>query len=409
MDVENSEEIRSKEGSTSKRKRTRSESMQQSPLDSPEKWRSPRSCISEAQNGDVEKESDNKVAPQRKSPRKRLLDHFPQKSKWNPRDSAHMNAVKEALHVSTAPSAILCREEEQKKIFEFCKECIEHEKAGSLYVCGCPGTGKTLSMEKVKENLVGWANKVGFQVPDVLTINCTSLASSAEIFNKILERHGPQNRSNGSRLPLQHLQNLFSKRKQSFSGKMMLIIVDEMDYLITKDRAVLRDLFMLTEFPFSRFILIGIANAIDLAERFLPKLQSPNCKPMVVTFRAYSKDQILKILQQRLMEALAYDAFGPHTLELCARRVAAESGDMRKALSVCRSAIEILEAELRNPKANINVFSAEKLSSAQAKDPASEFHSQKVRSDHMYIAWSKTFKSAVVDTIQSLPQHQQHR
>lgn len=36
-----------------------------------------------------------------------------------------------------------------------------------------------------------------------------------------------------------------------------LIIADELDYLITKDRAVLHDLFMLTTLPFSRCILIG--------------------------------------------------------------------------------------------------------------------------------------------------------
>lgn len=37
-----------------------------------------------------------------------------------------------------------------------------------------------------------------------------------------------------------------------------LIIADELDYLITKDRVVLHDLFMLTTLPFSRCILIGI-------------------------------------------------------------------------------------------------------------------------------------------------------
>lgn len=37
-----------------------------------------------------------------------------------------------------------------------------------------------------------------------------------------------------------------------------LVIVDELDYMITKDRAVLHDLFMLTTLPFSKFILIGM-------------------------------------------------------------------------------------------------------------------------------------------------------
>ncbi|GMY36250.1 cell division control protein 6 homolog B-like [Fagus crenata] len=82
-------------------------------------------------------------------------------------------------------------------------------------------------------------------------------------------------------------------------------------------------------------ILIGIANAIDPADCFLPRLQSLNCKPMVVTFRAYSKDQILKMLHERLME-LPYTVFQPQALELYARKVAAASGDMRKALCVCR-------------------------------------------------------------------------
>ena len=37
-----------------------------------------------------------------------------------------------------------------------------------------------------------------------------------------------------------------------------LVIADELDYLITKDRVVLHDLFMLTTLPSSRIILIGM-------------------------------------------------------------------------------------------------------------------------------------------------------
>lgn len=149
---------------------------------------------------------------------------------------------------------------------------------------------------------------------------------------------------------------------------------------------------MLTTLPFSRCILIGVANAIDLADRFLPKLKSLNCKPLVVTFPAYSMQQILRILQERLVE-LPYVAFQPKALELCARKVSAASGDMRKALSVCRSALEILETEV---KGSID---------HEPQTPVTE--DQVVKMDHMLAALAKTFKSPVVDTIQSLPQHQQ--
>ncbi|GKU93486.1 hypothetical protein SLEP1_g7078 [Rubroshorea leprosula] len=61
-----------------------------------------------------------------------------------------MSAVKEVLRVSTAPPTVVCPENEQKRILEFCMGCLEQEKAGSLYICGCPGTRKRPSMEKVK-------------------------------------------------------------------------------------------------------------------------------------------------------------------------------------------------------------------------------------------------------------------
>jgi Cdc6-like AAA superfamily ATPase len=78
-------------------------------------------------------------------------------------DPAQMRAVKEALHVATVPSCgLVCRDDEQNRVLEFCKACVEQEKSGSLYICGCPGTGKTLSINKIKESLVRWADEVGY-------------------------------------------------------------------------------------------------------------------------------------------------------------------------------------------------------------------------------------------------------
>jgi cell division control protein 6 len=72
-----------------------------------------------------------------------------------------MQVVKEALHVATVPSCgLVCRDDEQSRVLEFCKGCVEQERSGSLYVCGCPGTGKTLSINKVKESVARWADEV---------------------------------------------------------------------------------------------------------------------------------------------------------------------------------------------------------------------------------------------------------
>ncbi|KVH98096.1 CDC6, C-terminal domain-containing protein, partial [Cynara cardunculus var. scolymus] len=421
----------------------------------------------------------NNVTKMTKSPKKKLLDSFLDKPIWNPTDLEQLSAVKEALHVSTSPSMIVCREDEQKRIAEFCKQCLEQEKAGSLYICGCPGTGKSLSMENVKGSLAVWAKETGGQLPEILTISCPSLSSTSEIFNKVkiyYDNDVDKHRIICSQYNAQKLVPLADTWKESTTKETQwsfytlkaasaivfqkaavtwhendlepqrliivklltrvvsrLVIADELDYLITKDRVVLHDLFMLTTLPFSKVILIGmmchivfelnsfcicykflilhvsltgIANAIDLADRFLPKLQSLNCecKPMVVSFRAYSMEQIIIILKQRLM-ALPYAVFQPQALELNARqfdvllgykahtvliwqKVAAASGDMRKALGICRGAIEMLETELRESACTSNL-------------------SAMVRVDHMAIALSRAYKSPIVDTIQSLPQHQQ--
>ncbi|KNA08891.1 hypothetical protein SOVF_158610 [Spinacia oleracea] len=395
---------------TKRRLRSNSTAEDEIPATPPAKWKSPRRCINSSpkspSNG-IEKEFSDKLATTSRSPLKKSSNNLFAKPKWNPRDAEQLRVVKEALHVSTMPSSVVCREDESKKVLEFCKTSVERRKPGSLYLCGCPGTGKTMIMEKVKQSLLNWSNEVEIEQPDVLFMNCTSLSKSSEIFTKILQNIQPKKKISGSTTALKHIQNLYVQDGES-GNRMMLLIIDELDYLITKDREVLHELFMLTTLPFSRFILIGIANAIDLADRFLPRLQSLNCKPSVLTFRAYSKDQIQKILQERLV-GLPYKAFQPQALELCARKVAAASGDMRKALSVCRSAIETLESEMKEIASNSEKLSIENGSSDQENVPAAPVSREMdiVQIHHMAVALSKTYRSPVVETIQSLPQHQQ--
>ncbi|VVA32123.1 PREDICTED: cell division [Prunus dulcis] len=404
------EAVGSAGNSTPQRRKLRSSSspMKLSPISKPMKLGSPRrrlsACANSSADGIEKYFSQKKVQTFCKSVEKSV-----DKPKWDPKDVKQISEAKEALHVSTVPSTVSCREDEHKRVLEFCKACVEQEKAASLYICGCPGTGKSLSIEKVKQALVDWAGEAGFQEPDVLALNCSSLTKTSDIFSKILGKDQPPKKVKSTTSALQLLQNLYSQKPQTSRRKMTLIIADELDFLITKDRAVLHDLFMLTTYPFSRCILIGVANAIDLADRFLPRLQSLNCKPMVITFRAYNVEQIIRILQERLM-TLPHTVFQPQALELCARKVAAASGDMRKALCICRSAIEILEAELKESNDNLNSSPVVDAFFEQQMAPAPVVKKTEidiVKIGHMAAALSKTYKSPVVDTVQCLPQHQQ--
>ncbi|KAJ1985907.1 AAA ATPase, partial [Coemansia thaxteri] len=113
---------------------------------------------------------------------------------------------------------------------------------------------------------------------------------------------------------------------------------------------VLYRLFELAAHPDSRLALVGIANALDLTDRFLPRLQARNCVPLLLNFNPYQVTDIVAILQSRL-DSVTKDGAEPviqkAALELCARKVAATSGDLRKALDVCRQAMEAAEAECK--------------------------------------------------------------
>ena len=57
----------------------------------------------------------------------------------------------------------------------------------------------------------------------------------------------------------------------------VFLVLDEIDQLVAKDQDVLYRLFELAVQKDSRLVLIGIANAIDLTSRFLPRLKAKHC------------------------------------------------------------------------------------------------------------------------------------
>ena len=56
-----------------------------------------------------------------------------------------------------------------------------------------------------------------------------------------------------------------------------MLVLDEIDHLITKDQDVLYSFFEWAKSNSSKLIMIGIANALDLTSRFLPRLKTKNC------------------------------------------------------------------------------------------------------------------------------------
>ena len=84
-----------------------------------------------------------------------------------------------------------------------------------------------------------------------------------------------------------------------------MLVLDEIDQLDSSNQEVLYTIFEWPSLHASKVVLVGIANALDLTDRILPRLQArPNCRPQVLNFPPYSKQQLVDIIKHRLNQVI---------------------------------------------------------------------------------------------------------
>lgn len=90
---------------------------------------------------------------------------------------------------------------------------------------------------------------------------------------------------------------------------------------------------------------------MDLPERLIPRIQSRIAMRRIV-FEAYNRDQITRIIEDRLCDL---EVFDKDSIKMCALKVTNTSGDIRRALMICRRAVEI-SSELKDKYKLINIL-----------------------------------------------------
>lgn len=183
-------------------------------------------------------------------------------------------------------------------------------------------------------------------------INCMSIKTSKDLCGRLLETlceeldvlEGDETTT---------LQGMFLPKKKSSTT--YIITLDEIDHILTLDLEILYKLFEWSLQKSSRLILVGIANALDLTDRFLPRLKARNLKPQLLPFLPYTASQIKTVITTRLRSLVPADSptpayvpfLHPAAIELCSRKVSSQSGDLRKAFDICRRAIDLIETETK--------------------------------------------------------------
>lgn len=125
-----------------------------------------------------------------------------------------------------------------------------------------------------------------------------------------------------------------------------VILVDELDRLVTKKNEVIYNFFNWPNQPHSKLIVLAIANTMDLPERQLSGKIRSRLGSNRINFMPYKHDQLIDILKSRL-SGLPDTVIQPLAVEMAAKSVAKITGDARRALDICRRAIERVESEGR--------------------------------------------------------------
>jgi len=226
----------------------------------------------------------------------------------------------EKLQLSATPDHLPCREKETKIITDFITEGLRNGgSSSSLYISGMPGTGKTATTLQVIRNLAEQQQRKKHQFVSV-HINGMSLTNPHLIYS-ILYKSIVGKTTNPTQAAL-FLDDFFKKpnKKQVLQNhgiikkgstakkdkemaedaeKVRLVLVDELDALMTKKQTLLYNLFDWPTYENSRLLVVAIANTMDLPERLQRKIASRIGNKRLV-YEPYSIEQIRTILASRL-------------------------------------------------------------------------------------------------------------
>jgi cell division control protein 6 len=277
---------------------------------------------------------------------------------------------------------IVSRESELNRLRSFITSKLESRTGGSMYISGAPGTGKTASIEYILEEL---KSNESFNVKyRVVQINAMNLRNANEVFDLMVQKLGIEKTVHKTSSDLIE-RELFKKKSEKI---MTILVLDEMDGLITSSKQTLYKIFEWSKLDGSSLITVGIANALDLTQRFLPELKARNIIPEYLIYSSYTKDQIELILKSKIQGEQA--KFEDSALKLIANKTASVNGDIRKALEMCRSALNLAISESENIQ--------------ESADPLSTIT---VRFPHVAKSSGELLKSRHSAMIEGLPQHQQ--
>ncbi|KAH7136604.1 P-loop containing nucleoside triphosphate hydrolase protein [Dactylonectria macrodidyma] len=275
-------------------------------------------------------------------------------------ESSPFQIARSRLHVSSVPTSLPCREGEFSLVYSHLEAAITDGTGNCIYISGTPGTGKTATVREVISRLEEAVCSDELDDFIFVEINGMKITDPHQSYTLLWEALKGERASPAQSLDL--LEREFSN--PSPRRIPCVVLMDELDQLVTKNQAVMYNFFNWPTLRHSRLIVLAVANTMDLPERTLSNKISSRLGLTRITFPGYNHEQLMRIIQSRL-EGVPGKIVDPDAIQFASRKVAAVSGDARRALDICRRAVELAEADVPGDPATPS--KRERLAESQGK------------------------------------------
>ena len=183
---------------------------------------------------------------------------------------------KSILQNAYSPSEIPHRDEQIKQVASILAPVLRGERTRNLFLYGKTGTGKTLSINYVKEELLRRAEKAGGLKLQIKYLNCKlKKVSDTEyrILAELIKKLGGEVPSTG--LPTEAVYSKFIELIDS-EKQLVVLILDEIDQTVKKISSdFLYNLTRLnSELAKTQICIVGISNNLTFLEELDPRVRS---------------------------------------------------------------------------------------------------------------------------------------
>ena len=211
---------------------------------------------------------------------------------------------KSILQSNYIPEEIPHREEQIKQVASILAPILRGERTSNLFLYGKTGTGKTLSIMYMKDELLKRVKKEGDFKLKIEYLNCKmKKVSDTEyrILAELIKKLGGEVPNTG--LPTETVYTKFIElidREKQF----IVLILDEIDQTVKKiSNDFLYNLTRLnSELSKTKLCIVGISNDLTFLDGLDPRVRSSLSEEEIV-FPPYNALQLQEILSKRSLEA----------------------------------------------------------------------------------------------------------